>query len=152
MSAAVIGPPGGRLADRVGSAPVVYLSLGCMACGFLILSFISGTGHWSIAAGLIVCYVGFSLLQASAAVAVAGSLPREEIGVGMGLYNLIFFMSGAFGAALIGKLLDVSGGWPALNPILSNPDASPYSNLFLLFTASAAVSAVFFHRAYGSSA
>ncbi len=80
---------------------------------------------------------------------MAGSLPHEEIGVGMGLYNLIFFMSGAFGAALIGKLLDVSGGWPAVNPILSNPAAAAYSNLFLLFTASAAVSAVFFHRAYG---
>jgi DHA2 family metal-tetracycline-proton antiporter-like MFS transporter len=149
MSAAVIGPPGGRLADRVGSVPVVYLGLGCMAGGFLILSFISGAGHWVVAAGLIVCYAGFSLLQASAAAAVAGSLPREEIGVGMGLYNLIFFMSGAFGAALIGKLLDVSGGWPAVNPLLANPDAAPYSNLFLLFTASVAVSAIFFHSAYG---
>jgi DHA2 family metal-tetracycline-proton antiporter-like MFS transporter len=148
MGAAVLGPPGGKLADRVGSARVVYLGLGILAAGFVILSFMSGAGQWVVATGLIVCYAAFSLLQASTAGAVAESLPREEKGVGMGLYNLIFFMSGAFGAALIGKLLDISGDWPAINPLIANKDAAAYSNLFLLFTVSVVISTMFFHSAY----
>jgi DHA2 family metal-tetracycline-proton antiporter-like MFS transporter len=151
MGAAVLGPPGGRLTDRVGSASVVYMGLGCLIGGFLVLSVVAGAAPKVVALALVVCYAGFSLIQASLAGAVAAVLPREEIGVGMGLYNLIFFMSGAFGAALIGKLLDVSGGWPAINPLLAHAGAAPYSNLYLLFALSAVVSTGFFHWAYGKA-
>jgi DHA2 family metal-tetracycline-proton antiporter-like MFS transporter len=149
MSAAVLGPPGGRLVDRVGSTAVVRLALVCLALGFLLLSFVAGGGPRAVAASLVVCYAGFSLLQASLAGAVSTSLSHGEMGVGMGLYNLIFFVSGAFGAALIGKLLELLGGLAPLNPLVAAREAAPYSNLFLLFALASLASLVVFGRAYG---
>jgi DHA2 family metal-tetracycline-proton antiporter-like MFS transporter len=149
MVAAVLGPPGGRLADRIGSVTVVYMGMGLLLGGFVLLSVLAGMGHVEVALGLIICYAGFSLVQAALAATVASTLPRGETGVGMGLYNLVFFMSGAFGAALIGKLLDVSEGQPAVNPLLASPDAAAYSNLFMLFAGSILIATVFFRSAYG---
>ncbi len=148
MGAAVLGPPGGRLADRIGSVPVVYIALSALIAGYLLLSFIAGAGERAIAAGLVICYLGFTLLQASLAGAVASVLPRGETGVGMGLYNLVFFVSGAFGAALIGKLLDYAAGQPALNPFVSGAGAAAFSNIYLLFAASSAIAMAVFHSAF----
>ena len=53
----------------------------------------------------------------------------------MGVYNLFFFMSGAFSAALIGKLLDISRDHVPINPLTATLSAGPYSNLFLLLAA-----------------
>ncbi len=150
VSAAVFGPPGGRLADRVGSPAVVYFALMCLVAGYLLLSFVAGGGRWAVAASLIVCYGGFSLLQASLPTAVSTALAFEEMGVGMGLYNLIFFVSGAFGAALIGKLLELLEGLAPLNPLVADPKAAPYSNLYLLFALASLAALAVFGRAYGT--
>jgi DHA2 family metal-tetracycline-proton antiporter-like MFS transporter len=53
----------------------------------------------------------------------------------MGVYNLFFFMSGAFASALLGRLLDFRVSALSLNPFLMLPGASLYSDLFLLLFA-----------------
>jgi len=102
----------------------------------------------AVAGSLVACYLGFSLLQAALAVSVASALPHEEMGVGMGLYNLVFFMSGAFGAALIGKLLEVMNGVPAVVPFVKTAGAAPYSNLFLSFALASALAGAVFHLSF----
>jgi DHA2 family metal-tetracycline-proton antiporter-like MFS transporter len=89
--------------------------------GFLLLSTFAGLRPWVISLNLILCYVGFALFQSSIPYMVSTTLPREHLGVGMGVYNLFFFMSGAFSAAFIGKLLDIS---PLQQPV-SAPGGRP---------------------------
>jgi DHA2 family metal-tetracycline-proton antiporter-like MFS transporter len=103
--------------------------------GLLLLSTFAGLRPWVISLNLILCYMGFSLLQSSMAHMVSSTLPREQLGVGMGVYNLFFFMSGAFSAAFIGKLLDISRDHAPINPLTATVSAGPYSNLFLLLGA-----------------
>ncbi len=148
MSAAVLGTIGGRLVDRKGSIPLVYTGLALLGAGFVLLSGVAGLAPWIVSLTLIVCYVGFSFMQSSLAHTVSGTLPREQMGVGMGMYNLFFFMSGAFSAALIGRLLDLTGSHPPVNPLAAGEAAGPYSNLFLLLACSIAVAAALFHRTF----
>jgi DHA2 family metal-tetracycline-proton antiporter-like MFS transporter len=135
MLGAISGTMGGRFVDRRGSAPVVYTAMALLMSGFLLLSTFAGLRPWVISLNLILCYMGFSLFQTSIPHLVSSTLPREHLGVGMGVYNLFFFMSGAFSAALIGKLLDISRDHAPINPLTATRSAGPYSNLFLLLAA-----------------
>jgi DHA2 family metal-tetracycline-proton antiporter-like MFS transporter len=132
MSAAVLGTYGGTLADRYGSFPIVFLGMGFLLAGFLLLSTFAGLRPVAVALTLMVCYVGFSFLQASLAHSTSMTLAAPEMGSGMGLYNLFFFMSGALSAAGLGKLMDFTAlGFP-LNPLCPSAGAVNYSNLFVL--------------------
>ncbi|MFH1243334.1 MAG: MFS transporter [Pseudomonadota bacterium] len=132
MTAAVSGTIGGRFVDRKGSTPVVYTGMTLLITGFILLSTFAGLQPWVITLNLVLCYMGFSLLQSSIAHIVSSTLPVEQMGIGMGMYNLFFFMSGAFSTAFIGKLLDISRDHTPINPLTATVSAGPYSNLFLL--------------------
>lgn len=147
MGAAILGFFGGRLSDRKGSVWVVHAGQALLICGFLLSSVVAGSSPVAVAAALILCYAGFSFLQSSLAHTVSGMLPREQMGIGMGVYNLTTFMAGAVNAALIGKILDHTRGQAALNPLAGSAAAGPYSNLFLLLAAVVAIAAAIFRAA-----
>lgn len=66
----------------------------------------------------------------------------------MGMYNLIFFMSGAFGSAIVGKVLDYSQTSLAINPFVSIPSASIYSNIFISFVIIISVAITVFYTTF----
>ena len=103
--------------------------------GHFLLSVFAGLPPWVIAFNLILCYIGFTLLQSSFAHMVSTTLPGDQMGIGMGMYNLFFFMAGALSAACTGKMLDVSEGRSPLNPLAVVPSAGAYSNLYIMLTA-----------------
>jgi hypothetical protein len=49
----------------------------------------------------------------------------------MGFYNLVFFMSGAFSASVVGRILDVHSGSFCINPLASCAPGWAYSNIYL---------------------
>jgi DHA2 family metal-tetracycline-proton antiporter-like MFS transporter len=132
LSAVFIGIPGGKLSDRRGSNFVVYLGSGLLIAGFLLLSIVAGMGTVIISITLIVCYSGFALLQSSLPHAVSIALPRDQTGIGMGIYNLFFFISGAFSTAVIGRLLDPGSAGFCINPLNTCTQGWIYSNIFFM--------------------
>lgn len=138
LSAAVLGVVAGKRSDRKGSVPVVRTGQALLIVGFFLLAALAGRAPWAISLVLVLCYAGFSFLQSSLAHTVSGTLPKEQMGIGMGMYNLVVFMSGAFSAALIGKLLDLAGG----------RGPGPYSRLFLLLGIVVIAAAGLFHSAF----
>jgi DHA2 family metal-tetracycline-proton antiporter-like MFS transporter len=137
MCAALLGTYGGRLADRRGASLVFSLGAGSLMLGFLLLSTFAGTSQWLIAGVLIISYTGFSFVQSSLPHTVSSTLPRESSGVGMGIYNMIFFVSGAFSAAGIGRILDVGEMGLCLNPLNTFGPAWTYSNICVMLAAMA---------------
>lgn len=149
MSAAVLGTYGGRLADRYGSVPVVFVGMGFLLTGFILLSTFAGLEPVAIALTLMVCYIGFPFIQASLAHATSMTLHGGEMGSGMGIYNLFFFMSGALSAAGLGKLMDFSVlGFP-VNPLSLSAQAVNYSNLFVLLALVVLAAACLFALTFG---
>lgn len=144
---AVLGFAGGKLTDRRGSAPVVAAGQALLAAGFLLLTVAAGRPPVLTALSMVLCYAGFSLLQSSFAHAVAAGLPRERIGSGMGMYNLLTFLSGAVSAALLGAALDRASAGRSLDALAAPAAASVYRSLSLALCAVVLAAAALFLRA-----
>jgi len=130
MSAALLGRYGGKLADRRGNGFVVSLAQGSILTGLLLLSSVSGHSPWLISVSMAFVSIGFSFMQASITNHVSGLLPREMIGIGMGTFTLVNFLSGSISGAVMMKALDESAGTAAVNPFAADT-ASGFSNVFL---------------------
>ncbi len=149
MSAAFLGTVGGLISDRRGSSFVATAGLALSIGGFALLSTFAGFHAYLIAFILIVSYAGFSFLQSSLPHTAAAALPPEMTGVGMGFYNLTFFMSGAFASATIGRVLDLRPGWFCVNPLSTCVPGWPYSNVFFFLAAASAVALIIFRITFG---
>ncbi|KIL39162.1 tetracycline resistance protein [Gordoniibacillus kamchatkensis] len=133
ISAVVFGTVGGTLADRRGNPFVVYVGLGLLTASLVLMSALAGQTPWLTSGALLLTYVGFSFIQTALANSVSQTLAPEETGVGMGLFNLVGFLSGAVGTALVGKVLDKRLLDFSLLPTVTLPSAFLYSNLPLVF-------------------
>ncbi len=148
MSAVLMGVIGGRISDRAGSRFVVYIGAGSLVCGFLMLSTFAGMSPTIIALSLISCYAGFAFLQSSLPHTVSVVLPKEQTGIGMGIYNLLFFISGAFSNAAIGRLLDLKTASISLNPLVSNSKQWMFSNIYVMLAVVTLIGAVLFYMTF----
>ncbi len=151
ISGVFFGTFGGRLADRRGNRFVMTIALSLLAASLLLLSLLLASPLWALAAALLLTYIGFSLLQTALVNSVSQTLEMRQTGVGMGLFNLVSFISGAVGAAFVGRVLGSGGlGFP-LNPLVANRAAFPYGNLLLLFAALVVLGGVVYFRSYRRS-
>jgi DHA2 family metal-tetracycline-proton antiporter-like MFS transporter len=146
MSSVIFGPIGGRLADRKGSGFVIAAGLALLVGGLLIMAASLGLSPLAIAASMLLVYVGFALFQTAIVNAISQTLPSEEMGVGMGLFNLVGILAGAIGAALVGSILGSRAlAFPLLN--LGAASASfEYSNLTLAFALLAGLGGALYFR------
>jgi len=143
ISAVVFGTLGGRFSDRIGSKFVVYAGVGLLTAGFSLLSISSGLAPWVVSLNLIICYAGFSFLQSSLPHTISVVLPADQTAVGMGIYNLIFFISGAFSTALIGRILDFRS-----DPLADSAAGGIYSSIFLMLAAAIMAACFSFIRSF----
>lgn len=150
MTAAVFSFFGGKISDRKGSVTVVRTGLIFLLVGYSLLSFLTGMPTAYVTCGLIISYSGFSIVQSSLAKTVSMVLPPDQTGIGMGMYNLTFFTSGAMGAAIASRIIETSASGKGLNPFVL-PEAAGYSNVFVLIIAMVAWGAAIFSRTFSSS-
>ncbi len=148
MVAAFMGRWAGLLTDRRGSEQVVFIAFALMITGFLLISTFTGGPAWLISTVLIITFIAFPFIQTATANLISTVLPRNEIGVGMGIYNLVNFMSGAFGGAIIGKILDYDNELK-LNPFsIAQGNEVVYSNVFVGFVVLTILNGCFFYISF----
>nr|WP_285868008.1 MFS transporter [Mesobacillus maritimus] len=131
IAAAYTGKWAGILNDLWGSQQVIFLAFSLMALGFFLLSTFIGTAAWVISIIVIISYIAFPFIQTGTASLISSTLPSHVLGVGMGIYNLTNFMAGAFGSAIIGRILDYQTEIK-LNPLtFAQFESVMYSNVFI---------------------
>jgi DHA2 family metal-tetracycline-proton antiporter-like MFS transporter len=91
-------------------------------------------------------YVGFNFTQTALINSVSQTLSEHETGIGMGLFNLVSFVSAAVGTSLVGRYLE--GHWLNFfhNPLVMDSRAFPYSNLLIVFALFILVGAAVYYR------
>ena len=133
VALAILSPIAGRLSDRIGVKIPVYAGLGIMLLSVLFLStFAAGAPPGVVALGMLGVGTGFAFTNSPNVNAAAAALPEEETGVGLGIFNGLFFLGGGTGPAVVGAFLAArrEAGAGALNPLYAL-DAAPFSDAFL---------------------
>jgi DHA2 family metal-tetracycline-proton antiporter-like MFS transporter len=149
ISAVVFGPIGGGLADKRGNNYVVAIGILLLTVSLLLISSLIGFNAWLMSAALVLLYIGFSFIQTALANSVSLTLDVNQTGVGMGLFNLVGFISGAVGTALVGRVLDEKLLNFPVNPLVRQAEAHLYSNLLLVFVIAIILGALVFYKSYG---
>jgi MFS transporter, DHA2 family, metal-tetracycline-proton antiporter len=134
VALAILAPFAGRLSDRIGFRAPVFAGLLVMLLSVLFLStFGAGASPIVVAVGMLGLGTGFAFVNSPATNAAAAALGREEAGVGLGIYQALFFLGGGTGPAVIGAFLAArrQAAAEAFNPLYAL-DAASFSDAFLV--------------------
>lgn len=134
IASALLGRKGGRLADEKGNLYLFYLATAFQFVAYSLLSITAGLSPYLILVVLISGNLGQTFMQIAMSNTISRTLPKDQIGVGMGLFSMLNFIAGATATTLIGKTLDL-GASAQFNPFLMNHGAIVYSNIFLTLAA-----------------
>jgi DHA2 family metal-tetracycline-proton antiporter-like MFS transporter len=152
ISAVIFGRVAGNMTVKRGSHFVVYLGLALIALSLLLQSSSIGLWVWYIGAALIMMYIGFSFMQTALTESVTQILPVHQIGVGMGLFNMISTISGAVVTALVAKAMEQELFAFPLHPLISDSHAYMYGNLILILCIVVVASALLYFSSFGKKA
>ncbi|MFM9441700.1 MFS transporter [Streptomyces acidiscabies] len=134
VATALVSPLIGRLANRVGTRTMVLTGLTLIGLSSLALSsFTDGSSVIPAGAGILGISIGFIFVMTTIIGAVAGELPPEQAGVGIGILQGAQFLGAGTGPAVFGVLVSArqQSGSDAVNPLYSGQDGAPYSDVFL---------------------
>jgi EmrB/QacA subfamily drug resistance transporter len=106
LTSAVVAPLAGRLADSHGCRRLCAAGMALVgASGGLLLAWQPATSSWQIAATLIMLGVGMGLTQSPVATAVTLAVGREQLGVALGIFNMVRFIGASLGTTVFGLIL-----------------------------------------------
>lgn len=132
IASALLGRVGGKLADARGNRYVMLLASSLMLICYVLLSSFVGAVPYLIAGILIFGNIGQTFMQITMSNTISRTLKEEQVGVGMGLFSMMNFISGAISMSVIGKLLDQQQISVAVNPFVKEAAAYMYSNIFAM--------------------
>jgi len=140
---------GGRLADRRGDASLYSLAAYLLMLCFALLAALSGVAPvWAIPLSLVLGNVGQTFMQVAVANTVSKTLPKEQAGVGMGLFSMTGFIAFSLSAGVYSLLLESeAAGWNPLLPAASS--AGPYANAYLALLLAHAGLLAFYRLRFG---
>ncbi|SFQ41386.1 MFS transporter [Salibacterium halotolerans] len=128
---AVLGRKGGKLADVKGNAFLFYLSSALVLTSFVLLSSFVGSSPVFIAIFLIFGDVGLAFILIPMQNSVSQTLPKEQIGIGMGIFSMLNFMTGSVSGAIYGKVVD-QGAAVSWNPVTLFSEGFVYGNIYFI--------------------
>ena len=107
------GPLAGQLADAYGCRRMCVTGMGLVAVsGGLLLLWQPATPPWQIVGTLIVLGLGMGFTQSPVAAAVTFTVAGGELGVALGIFNMVRFIGASLGSTVFGVILDgaIAGG------------------------------------------
>lgn len=134
LTAALLGISGGRLADRKGNRTLTFLALLGFFIGFSLLSVFAGYSPYITMFILIFACIGQTFMQIAMANTVSVTLPKADVGVGMGIMMMINFISGAVFTTMMSASLEKEDLSIHLNPLLLTQDGISYSNIYTVLS------------------
>jgi len=143
IASSLLGRKGGKLADKKGNMYLFSIASSSLIFCFILLSTFVGISPLWISVLLIFGNVGQSFMQVAMSNFVSTTLPKDQVGVGMGLFSMIGFISQGVAAGIYSLVLasDSTIRW---NPLHSDINSSLYSNMYLVLAVLHVVILLFF--------
>jgi Arabinose efflux permease len=128
---AYLGRKVGKLADSRGNSFVYHTASLLLFSCFLLLSLFVGSPAVLIGFIFTLGNVGQMFMQIALSNTISRSIPKDQVGVGMGLMTLCNFLAGAVSTGIYGKIMD-QGAEVSWIPWHSNGASYVFSNLYLV--------------------
>lgn len=133
-ASAIFGRKGGKLADRKGNSYLFLIASSLLFSCFVLLSTFTGTSSLFIAVFLILGNVGQSFMLIVLNNSISQTLPKHQAGVGMGMLQMLNFISQAVATAIYSRLVD-TGSNTHWNPAHIPSTGFVYSNIYIILAA-----------------
>lgn len=143
IASAILGRKGGKLADSKGNAFLFHTASSLLIACFVLLSTFSGVSPLWVSVILILGNVGQSFMMITMSNTMSRTLTPKQMGVGMGMFSMLNFISQAVGTGIYSRVLanSAASSW---NPLNINSEGTVFSNIYLVL----AVLHVFIFIAY----
>ncbi|MFD0693261.1 MFS transporter [Paenibacillus sp. GCM10027628] len=146
IASALLGRKGGKLADLKGNSYLIYVASGLLVTCFVLLSTFSGGSPLCIAGFLILGNVGQSFMNIAVSGSISRTLPKEQVGVGMGMFSMVNFISQGIATGVYSKMVDLgSSHVNSWNPAYTYPKGFIFSNIFLVLGALQVIILLFYY-------
>lgn len=133
LIAAIFGIIGGRIADSKGNSFLLGIAFSLQLLTYVLISLFTGGSYLIIMLLLVIGNTGLTFAQVGLANTVSRTLSGPQVGVGMGMYMMLSFISGAIGTTVLGLILDQAHtGWSP-SVLLGSGQPSIFSMIFLVF-------------------
>jgi predicted MFS family arabinose efflux permease len=108
----LVAPVAGTLVNRIGERPLIVGGLLLQAAGMAWIGLVAAptVAYGTLVAPLIVAGAGVSMAMPAAQNAVLSSVAPNEVGQASGTFNMLRFLGGACGIAVLGAVFTGAGG------------------------------------------
>ncbi|UAL50615.1 MFS transporter [Metabacillus dongyingensis] len=148
VASAILGRKGGKLADLKGNSHLFFVASVSLLTCFILLSTFTGSSPFFIAMFLIFGNVGQSFMLIAMSNAISRTLPKDQVGVGMGLFSMMNFIAGGMATGVYSWVVDI-GSDVLWNPLNINQNGFIYSNIFFVLAALHLAILLFYYFQYG---
>jgi MFS family permease len=115
VSMAVAAPLAGRLADRYGCRTLCVSGMATLAVSGVLFSPLGpSSASWYLLLSLAVAGIGMGMVQSPAPAAVSLVMPADQLGVALGLFNMLRFVGATLGPTVFALVLQAQGPEPSL--------------------------------------
>jgi EmrB/QacA subfamily drug resistance transporter len=106
----VVAPLAGRLADRVGSRPLITFGLLCVSGALFWQSHLTvSSGYGALLPGFMLMGLGMGFVMSPMSLAAMNAVDRTKAGVASGILSMNRMVGGTFGVAILGALVATLG-------------------------------------------
>ncbi len=107
----LVAPIAGRLADRIGSRPLMSAGMAMQAGGlaWVALDITAGVSYSELVLPLVIAGVGISMAIPTTPTAALGAVPPADIGTASGVQNTLQRFGAVFGVAIVAAVFSASG-------------------------------------------
>jgi hypothetical protein len=122
--------------NRLGTAALLRTGTALLLAGALAFHLFGvASDPWAISLLYAGLAAGYALINASVVTAATSELPEDLSGLGIGVFNLIFFLGGAVSVAIAGAILRARAGTAAAWDPLAGKFAPEFSDAMLIVVA-----------------
>jgi DHA2 family multidrug resistance protein-like MFS transporter len=131
---AIFSPVAGRITDKIGLRSSMMIGLGVTALMVgSMSSWHTSTPTWLVMTTLTLTGLGMGFAHSQGAAGVSLVIQKSELGVALGIYSMLRFISATFGVNTLGLIVE-TGRTRAASLL------SPYQTSFIVLTVVAAIS------------
>jgi EmrB/QacA subfamily drug resistance transporter len=131
----VVGPIGGRLADRFGPRQPILGGLVLVVAGFAWIALVTGVGtsYAELIVPLVMISIGGSLAMAPASTAVIGAVAPDEVGVASGVTSMVRELAGTLGlAVMVASFTGAGGGYGSAAQFVAGFGPAAWTGVLLI--------------------